>query len=491
MTDKNINLHDFLTEDDRDDMELPGVDNLEELLEKQSPSATVITNAAGDEGNAEEDAFLLPDIFEEDDEQGHGDGGIIDPHDDFRTLEVDDNNADEHTDDDEDLESLEEESLERQLASIGDDTAFEDFDEDEDMLKVFNLDDIIAKGIDLEASDIHIIPGRKIAYRILGNIHHVGTWGEIPNEVTQRIQQNITTNVMDKDFVENLELDASYVVRSGKHRGRRLRVSVGKTFGDVYMVMRIISDDIKTPEELGVHPKIVEWANLPSGLIMVNGPTGTGKSTTLASIIRKIQLERAVNIITIEKPVEYMYPTDGKAMVVQREVGRDSRTFSGALDSAMRQDPDILLIGEVRNTLEINQLLRAAETGHLALSTMHTNSAPQTINRIKSLFEGNEQIRVLSTLSDITRGFANQTLVPTADGKSRVGVQEVLEVNKEVAEMILTGNTKAMREYQEERGITMEHALAEKVREGIITLEEAHKKAPYPLYFTDLMKQKS
>lgn len=201
----------------------------------------------------------------------------------------------------------------------------------------------------------------------------------------------------------------------------------------------------------------------------------THNSTTLASIIREIQLNRSDKIITVEKPVEYVYGIAGRSSVTQREVGRDTKSFAAALDSAMRQHPDVLLIGEVRNQEEVSALLYAAETGHLAFSTMHTNSAPHTLNRIKRLFSGEEQVRILGDLSEVARGFSNQLLVKSLDGKSRSSVNEVLEVDDTVKQLILTGDVRGIVHYQEEQGITMEHELVKAVIEGRCSVEEARK----------------
>lgn len=213
----------------------------------------------------------------------------------------------------------------------------------------------------------------------------------------------------------------------------------------------------------------------------------THNSTTLASMLQEIQFNRAQKIITLEKPIEYVFGTEGKALITQREVGRDCRSFASGLTSAMRQAPDIIMVGEVRNRLEVNELLRAAETGHLAISTMHTNSAAATINRIKSLYEGDDQLRILASLSDVARGFANQVLLKTMDGKGRFAVREVLSVDEDVAKFIENGDVHAIRGYQEEKGITMEHALAQAVVDGLCTRDAALAQSPYPRLFNKLI----
>lgn len=363
-------------------------------------------------------------------------------------------------------------------------------EDDEDPLLGFNIDKVLSDAIDLGASDVHINPNDQVSFTILGDIYRQPGYVELTGNITQRLQQKIISHVLEADFVEELELDTSYVIKTGKHRGRRMRLSVGKSFGEIFMVFRVIADKVPTPEELGISGELLSWTELPNGLIMVNGPTGTGKSTTLASMLKKIQLERAQKVITIERPIEFVFGNEGKALVTQREVGKDARSFSNALTSAMRQAPDIIMVGEVRNRVEVNELLRAAETGHLAISTMHTNSAPATINRIKSLYEGDEQLRILSGLSDVARGFANQVLLKTVDGKGRFAVREVLPVTREIQDLILKGDVRGIREYQIDNKITMEHELVKAVRSGKVDVRTARGQSAYPHYFDELMNSR-
>lgn len=368
-------------------------------------------------------------------------------------------------------------------------TNFRINEDDEEMMHGFDIDQIISLGIDRGASDVHMNPGRRIGFRINGLIYKINDFEPIPGEVTRRIQQKIVTNVADGIFLENWELDTSYTVKSGVHRGRRVRLSVAKTFEEVMMVMRIISDTIPQPHALDMEPELLEWTTLNRGLVMMNGPTGTGKSTTLASLIQEMQMKRAQVIVTVEKPVEYVYKDQGKAFVYQREVGRDTLSFRAALDSAMREDPDIILIGEVRNPVEVDALLYAAETGHLALSTTHADSAAGTVNRIKSMFTGNEQKRILDTLAEESKGYASQVLCTTEDGKSRFAVREILVVDEEISDLIRQGDTKGMKRYQQNRKATLEHKLIEAVRSGRCTPEEARSKSPDTRYFDHLMAE--
>jgi twitching motility protein PilT len=361
--------------------------------------------------------------------------------------------------------------------------------DDEDELQGFRLDEVIAKAIQVGASDIHIIPDDQVAFTVLSDIRRIRDYGIIIPNVTRKLQLDIISHVLEQDFVQDMELDTSYVVKTGPAKGRRLRLSIGKSFGDIFLVFRVIADVIPTPKELGVTGPLLEWFSLPRGAVMLNGSTGTGKSTTMSSLLKEVQLTQPKKIITIEKPIEFVYGTEGKALVVQREVGKDARSFAGALKSALRQAPDIVVVGEVRDREEVDEFLRAAETGHLAISTMHSDSAPATINRIMSLYDGDEQKRILGTLSDVARGFANQLLVKTPDGKGRFAVREVLPVDEEVSKLILHGNVSGLQEYQMRHKITMDHELAKAVAGGFCKLEDARLQSSKPHRFDRLVKE--
>lgn len=361
--------------------------------------------------------------------------------------------------------------------------------DDEDELRGFRLDEVIAKAIQVGASDIHINPDDQVAFTVLSDIRRVRDYGIIIPNVTRKLQLDIISHVLEQDFVQDMELDTSYVVKTGPAKGRRLRLSIGKTFGDIFLQFRVIADTIPTPKELGVTGPLLEWFSLPRGAVMLNGSTGTGKSTTTSSLLKQVQLTTAKKIITIEKPIEFVYGTEGKALVVQREVGRDTRSFAGALKSALRQAPDIIVVGEVRDREEVDEFLRAAETGHLAISTMHSDSAPATINRIMSLYSGDEQKRILGTLSDVAQGFANQILVKTPDKKSRFAVREVLPVDEEVSKLILHGDVSGLKDYQWHHRITMDHELAKAVAGGFCTIEDARLQSSKPYRFDKLVRE--
>lgn len=370
------------------------------------------------------------------------------------------------------------------------DAAIDDDDEQDYEGRFIDLDKVIGRAIELGASDIHLNADDEVAFTILGEITRTSDFGVLDSNMTVKLQQVIISNVLEQTFVEELELDTSYVVKTGKYKGRRLRLSVGKSEGAIFMVFRVISATMPQPDEIGIPKAVQNWFKLPSGLILINGPTGSGKSTSLSSLMQVIQFGSPKKVITLEKPIEFVYgkmQPGQKAVITQREIGRDSRSFESGLISAMRQAPDVILVGEVRFKAEIDQLLSAAETGHLAISTLHTTSCPATINRIRSMYEGDDQRRVLATLSDNLRGMMTQTLLMTPDGKSRVAVHEVLQINAELKNYILEGNVPAIREYMERNGITMEHELVKVVKAGTVDLNTARDKAPDPFYFDEIL----
>lgn len=361
----------------------------------------------------------------------------------------------------------------------------------------FTLDEILGFAFDADASDVHILPNDFLAFTIHGEYERQIHLGVITPQMTEDLYNNeskephpiFITSVQENEFTNNLELDTSYVVKSGDYMGRRTRLSVAKSHGSYAMTFRLISDNIKEPEELGITDDIMKWTNYTKGLVMVNGQTGSGKSTMLASMMHHIQMTKKKKIITIEKPIEFLYRAEGMGAVMQREVGVDTISFARALVSALRQNPDIIMIGEVRNREEVNELLQAAESGHLAMTTMHTKSASAALNRIKTLFEPMDQQRVMSMLSDSLRGIVNQELVLKADGSGLFPVREILDVNREISEMIRVGDVKGIREYQMKNESTMEHALVRAAVQGLCTWEEAQAHAPFVYDFEELKKE--
>lgn len=337
-----------------------------------------------------------------------------------------------------------------------------------------HVDQILTEAIITGASDVHITTDLLVSMTRNGDIIRYDGY-PIPDSETMHtvIHDGILGHQEIQILNQEYEYEGAYTIAFGPMAGRRTRLTIGQTFGSYFMVFRIISEHIPTTEDLGVKQEIIDWSHYPNGLFLICGPTGSGKSTTLASVIRELQMTTQKKIITIEKPIEYIYPDDAPSIIVQREVGQDTRSFANGLTSAMRQSPNVILLGEVRNIEEVSELLRAAETGHLAISTMHTNSVATTINRIRNLFEGSEQKRIMSTLADTMRGVGNQVLVKTPDGEGRFSINELLTINDEVRELIIEGDVRGIRQYQIDNKSTMEHNLANAVAEERCTIEDA------------------
>lgn len=354
----------------------------------------------------------------------------------------------------------------------------------------YNLDEILSYAIEAKASDVHISAGQFIAYSINGDIIFQESFNKPDVEILTLLTEAMLSHQQMNEYIKDLDLQFAYILHYGPYSGSRFRVSLGKELGCDYLVFRVISDVIPSLKELNVEDEIIEWVDSPDGLILLCGSTGTGKSTTIASVIRNIQLTQPKKIITIEKPIEYTYPKDGLALIIQRNVGDDVLDFYHGLTAAMRQYPDIILLGEVRDTEEVSELIRASEMGHLAISTMHTNSVSTTLNRIQGLFNGNERSRILSTLADSVRGLGNQILVKDKKG-GRFACRELLTPTPEIRDYIANGDTRKIKEYQMKHKITMEYALARAVVAGKCTKKEARAKSSFVLEFDEALRDLS
>lgn len=353
---------------------------------------------------------------------------------------------------------------------------------------LLNLDMVLSFAIEEGASDIHITGGQAISFTVLGDIVKQDRFVVPDQDIMESIVFGMLSHQDMSVFLKDLEYDFSYVIRFGPYKGRRFRVNIGRSFGNNLATFRTISDEIPKLEDLGLDSNITDLFDSSTGVVLFAGATGSGKSTSLASIIRNIQLTKPLKIITVEKPIEYVYPTDGKSYIVQRAIPEDCIDFGYGLTSAMRSAPNIILIGEVRNRHEVDELLRAAETGHLSISTIHASNNVTTLNRIRSLFEGEEQKRVLGTLGDTLRGIVNQVLVKTKDGKGRRAYREVLHIDFNIRKLIADDKFEEIRKYQEDNELTMEQILYKAVKAGEVNYEDARDKAPDPTYFEFVAK---
>lgn len=278
--------------------------------------------------------------------------------------------------------------------------------------------EFIMEARSLGASDIHLTVGAPTVVRINGELRK---FGELSDTVVNRTILSILSADQEKLLTEGNDIDFSFEIANGA----RQRVNVFRQSGRLAASIRLLNDKIPTLEELKMPPVLTELAQKKRGLILVTGPTGSGKSTTLAAIIDYINKNRACHIITIEDPIEYRYVQD-KATIHQREVGRDVENFSKALRSALREDPDVILVGEMRDYETISLAMTAAETGHLVFATLHTSSAAQTIDRIIDGCPADSQDEIRAQISNMIQGVVAQTLIPTANGKSRVAALEIM-----------------------------------------------------------------
>jgi twitching motility protein PilT len=320
------------------------------------------------------------------------------------------------------------------------------------------------------ASDLHLTSGAAPTIRLSGSLVPLEGYEVLQPEALRRTLYGVLTQKQREKFEANLELDLSYAVR-GLARFRlnlyQQRESIGAAF-------RVIPYEIKPLEQLGVPPVVSNFAGLPRGLVLVTGPTGSGKSTTLASVIDLANRTRPDHIMTVEDPIEFLH-RHKKALVNQREVGEDTHSFANALKHVLRQDPDIILVGEMRDLETISVALTAAETGHLVFATLHTQDAAQTIDRIIDVFPSGQQSQVRTQLAGAIQGVVSQALCKRADGPGRVVATEVLVATPAIRNLVREGKThqiySAMQAGAQQGMHTMDQHLAELVRSGRISYE--------------------
>lgn len=293
-----------------------------------------------------------------------------------------------------------------------------------------NINDIVNLGTERKASDIHLTVGIPPIFRIYGDLIRIGDVSLTPPD-TEDLTRQVLTEDQFKRLEEKGELDFSY---SNPGVGR-YRVNAYKQRGSYGMALRIIPMEIPTMDALGLPPIVSDLARLPRGLILVTGPTGSGKSTTLASVIDQINNERNCHILTLEDPLEYLHKHK-KAIVNQREIGSDSLNFGNALRGALRQDPDVILVGEMRDLETISIAITAAETGHLVLSTLHTLGAAKTIDRIIDVFPPHQQQQVRIQLSSVMQAVISQQLLPKSNDDGRVAAFEVMIATPAIRNLI-------------------------------------------------------
>jgi twitching motility protein PilT len=335
-----------------------------------------------------------------------------------------------------------------------------------------SIAELLAKVLELGASDLHLTSGARPAVRVHGRLTQLEEYPVlVPNEVQAMVYAILTQRQRER-LESELELDCAHNLPGQA----RFRLNVYFQRDSVGAAFRLIPYDIKPLDQLGVPPQVGNYAHLPRGFVLVTGPTGSGKSTTLAALVDQANRERNEHIMTVEDPIEFLHQHKG-CLVNQREVGEDTKSFANALKHVLRQDPDIILVGELRDLETISIALTAAETGHLVFATLHTQDAPQTIDRIIDVFPTNQQQQVRVQLASSIQGVVCQQLVATADGTGRVVATEVMMATPAIRNLIREGKThqvySAMQAGAKHGMQTMDQCLADLVRRYKVTYELA------------------
>lgn len=335
--------------------------------------------------------------------------------------------------------------------------------------------EILKTGVEKNASDIHLIPNKPPMIRINGEMISLGACSLSQSEIKTMIYA-IVGNEQQVVFEHGWELDTSFQLQQVS----RFRVNVLKQKDGIAAVLRIISATIPEPMDILLPQNIIDLTKLQSGLILVTGATGSGKSTTLACLINIINRERKGHIITVEDPIEYVYESQG-CVITQREVGLQTRSFADALKHVLRQDPNVVLIGEMRDLETIAAAMTIAETGHLVFATLHTNDAAQTVDRIIDVFPPHQQQQIRAQVSVALKAVISQQLLPRRDGKGRVAAREVMFNVPAVSNLIREGKThliyNAIDTGSKAGMVSMDRSLSHLVREGLVDRDIALSKA--------------
>jgi twitching motility protein PilT len=338
---------------------------------------------------------------------------------------------------------------------------------------------VLSRMVELNASDVHLSPGFAPAIRMRGSIAPLDDYPKLTPQDTREIVYSLLNDAYRKRFENEQQLDFAYSVPGVA----RFRVNAFFQRGSISAAFRLIPTEIKSVEELGLPSVMAEFTRKPRGFVLVTGPTGSGKSTSLAAMIDMINQERTEHILTIEDPIEFLH-RHKSCLVNQREIGADARDFTVALKAALREDPDVILVGEMRDLETISTALTAAETGHLVFATLHTQSTAQTVDRIIDVFPAEQQHQVRMQLSIALQGIVTQQLIPTADGSARIAACEVLVPTPAIRNLIREGKTHQIYSAIQTSGSTgmqtMDAHLAQLVRMGKITRSLAEQRASIP-----------
>src|SRR4249920_3525764 len=348
----------------------------------------------------------------------------------------------------------------------------------EDDLQV-PIPELLGKLLEMNGSDLHLTAGTPPTVRVHGELERLQDYPNLTPRALQGMIYAILPQKMRERFEQELELDMSYSLP-----GRaRFRVNVFMQRDAVGAVFRVIPFDIQPITDLGLPPVAADLARFPRGFVVVTGPTGSGKSTTLAAMVDIVNRERRAHIMTVEDPIEFLH-RHNRCIVNQREVGADTHSFAQALKHVLRQDPDVILVGEMRDLETISTAITAAETGHLVFATLHTQDAPQTIDRIIDVFPPHQQQQVRVQLSTTLQGVVTQQLIPTADGLGRVVASEVMVATPGIRNLIREGKVHQVYSAMQAGGRygmqTMDMSLAAHVKAGRVTQQMAFERCHDP-----------
>ncbi len=351
------------------------------------------------------------------------------------------------------------------------------------------LDRVLSAARQLGASDVHLKAGLPPIFRIKGELRTVRDVPPLTREAIATFAVHMMSDRQRGEFETNMDVDLAY----GTPDGVRYRVNLFQQRGAVGMVLRLIPPEVPAFQSLNLADVVLKLADNPRGMVLVTGITGSGKSTTLAAMVDYINQRKACHIVTIEDPIEYTF-RDKRSVVNQREVGFDTKSFAKALRAALRQDPDVILVGEIRDLETTEIAMTAAETGHLVLSTLHTVDATETVNRVVSMFPTHQQPQARLSLGAVLKGVISQRLLPRADGKGMVPALEVMVASERIREMIEDPNRTreihdAISEGLHPYGMfTFDQSLAKLVKEKLVTYEEALKNCASPSDFALLFR---
>ncbi len=351
-----------------------------------------------------------------------------------------------------------------------------------------SVDALLERAVERGASDLHITAGSPPAIRIHGRIELYDDYEPLTPDETRTLVYRITTTEQQKHLELSRQLDFAYGIRGLA----RFRVNAYYQREAIAAAFRTIPTDIKSLEQLNLPGSLHEFTTKPRGLVLFTGPTGSGKSTSLAALIDEINRIRHDHIITIEDPIEFLH-NHKSCIVNQREIGQDAVGFAEALRGALRQDPDVILLGEMRDLETISTALTAAETGHLVFATLHTQSAPSTIDRIIDVFPAEQQDQVRMQLANSLQGIVTQTLLPRADGTGRVCALEILFMDDAIRNLVRQGKIEQVYSYMQtgtRRGMqTMEQSLTELITKNVVSVPEAMTRSSRPEALTSALER--